>query len=101
MRCDRQVRLQRFAHACRRRASARRSAGLKAGRYIDVKNAVKPDTTGKSAAAGRAVSVWYCTGELSMRLLRCSVLALSIAAPAYAQLAPPNADGVSLGDWHW
>ena len=33
--------LQRFSHVCRRRASARRSAGLKAGRYTDVKRALK------------------------------------------------------------
>jgi len=32
--------LQRFSHVCRRRASARRSAGLKAGRYTDVKRAL-------------------------------------------------------------
>jgi len=33
--------LQRFSHVCRRRASARRSAGLKAGRYTDVKRALE------------------------------------------------------------
>jgi len=32
--------LQRFSHVRRRRASARRSAGLKAGRYTDVKRAL-------------------------------------------------------------
>ena len=35
-----------------------------------------------------------------MRLLRCSVLALSIATPVYAQLAPPNAAGVTFGHVH-
>ena len=35
-----------------------------------------------------------------MRLLLSSVLAISIAAPAYAQLAPPNAAGITYGHVH-
>jgi hypothetical protein len=35
-----------------------------------------------------------------MRLLLSSVLALSIAMPAYAQLAPPNAAGITYGHVH-
>src|SRR5712691_13063102 len=35
-----------------------------------------------------------------MRVLLGSVLALSIATPAYAQLAPPNAAGITFGHVH-
>src|SRR5216684_4074313 len=44
--------------------------------------------------------VWYCAGEVHMRLLLISALAIMVAQPAGAQLAPPNAAGVTFGHVH-
>src|SRR5262245_22847670 len=42
--------LDRFSFLCRRRASARRSAGLKAGRYTEMKCALAARSAAKRAA---------------------------------------------------
>ena len=48
--------LERFSLGCRRRASARRSAGLKAGRYTDIENSSPPRTAAAEFCQPRVTS---------------------------------------------
>src|SRR5262245_53180907 len=64
----------------------------------------KPDAAVKTqiARAGgeNGARILAHHGAIAMRLLFASILALSIVMPAHAQLAPPNAAGITFGHVH-